>query len=196
MRRLLSSVPRLVIAGSLSGVFAACASTGTPSPDDHSQSERVVITDPNGHMMHTTDNYSAMEVSIHAPPPSVMATLSEVYPELGIPVGTMMSTTGQIGNTHYRVPGHQLKNMRLSKVLECGNDPVSGSRADVDEVTINVLSTIRPVGDSASVVTTFLTGTARARGTSSDPLQCSTNGALERMINDRVAKVLGGSTVN
>lgn len=193
MRGFLPSVPGLVIAGSLSGVLAACASSGTPSPDEHTPTDRIVATDATGHALHTTDYYNGTEARINAPPSSVMAVLSQVYPDLGIPVGTMVSTTGQIGNTNYRVPGHRLKTVQLSRVLECGQESVSGSRADVDEVVINVISTIKPVGDSASVVSTFLTATARPLGTSSDAVQCATNGALERMINDRVVKALGGS---
>jgi hypothetical protein len=193
MRRLLSSAARLVIAGSLAGALAACASSGTPSPDDHSPTDRVVATDRNG-TLRTTDTYSGTEAQIHAPPSSVMATLSEVYPDLGIPIGTMLSATGQIGNTNYRVPGHRLKTVQLSRVLECGQESVTGARADVDEITLNVLSTIKPLGDSGSVVSTFLTATARPLGTSSDPVHCTTNGTLERMINERVVKALGGTT--
>jgi hypothetical protein len=194
MRRLLSFVPRLVIAGWLSGVLAGCASSGTPSPDEHSPTDRIVSTNGNGQVTRTTDSYSGTEAQVHAPPSSVMTALSQVYPDLGIPVGTMVSATGQIGNTNYRVPGHRLKTMQLSRILECGQESVSGSRADVDDITISVLSTIKPVGDSGSVVSTFLTATARTLGTSSDPIHCATNGALERMINDRVVKALGGSS--
>ena len=125
-----------------------------------------------------------------------MATLSQVYPDLGIPIGTMVSGTGQIGNTNYRVPGHRLKTTQLSRIIECGQESVSGGRADVDEITLNVLSTVKPVGDSGSVVSTVLTATARPQGTSSDPVHCATSGALERMINDRVVKALGGSAAN
>jgi hypothetical protein len=193
MRRLLSSVPRLVIAGFWSAMLAGCASTGTPAPDDHSPTDRIIATDQNGRVIRTTDYYTGTDARISAPPASVMATLSQVYPDLGIPVGTMVSTNGQIGNRNYRVPGHQLKNVQLSRIIECGQESISGSRADVDEITLNVISTIKPVGDSGSVVSTFLTATARVLGTSSDPVQCVTNGTLERMINARVVKALGGS---
>jgi hypothetical protein len=73
---------------------------------------------------------------------------------------------------------------------------VTGARADIDEVTINVLSTVKPAGDTASVVTTFVGASARPLGTSSDPVVCSSSGALERMINDRLVKALGGSSGN
>lgn len=195
MRRLLSSVPRLVIAGSLTGMLGACASSGTPSPDDHPPTDRVITTDQNGQVIRTTDYYTGTQARINAPPSSVMATLSQVYPDLGIPIGTMVTATGKIGNSNYRVPGHRLKDLPLSRVVECGQESVSGSRADVDEITLSVVSTIKPVGDSGSIVSTFLTASARVLGTSSDPIHCATSGALERMINNRVMKALGGDAM-
>src|ERR1700722_2886968 len=57
MRRFVSFVPLLMIAGSLSAVLAACASSGTPSPDEHSPTDRIVVTDPNGRVIRTTDSY-------------------------------------------------------------------------------------------------------------------------------------------
>lgn len=192
--RVARPVSCLMIAGSLTGVLAGCASTGntTPAPGDPPV-DRVVAVDQNGHSVHTTDSYTGTEAQVHAPQGSAIAALSQIYPDLGIPIGTLVSSAGQIGNTSYRVPGHRLKTMQLSRLLECGQESVTGARADIDEVTIDVLSTVKPAGDTASVVTTFVSATARPLGTSSDPVVCSSNGALERMINDRLAKALGSS---
>ena len=197
MRRVARPVSCLMIAGSLTGALAGCASTGnsTPAPGDPPV-DRVVAVDQNGRSIHTTDTYTGTEAQLHASRASVIAALSQIYPDLGIPVGTLVSATGQIGNTNYRVPGHRLKTMQLSRLLECGQESVTGARADIDEVTINVLSTVKPAGDTASVVTTFVGASARPLGTSSDPVVCSSSGALERMINDRLVKALGGSSGN
>ncbi len=186
----------MVIAGSLSGMLAACASGGTPSPDEHAPTDRIVTTDQSGRVIHTTDYYSGTQALIHAPPSSVMALLSQVYPDLGIPIGTMVPDNGQIGNTSYRVPGHRLKTMQLSRILDCGQESVAGSRADADEITLDVLSTIKPVGDTGSVINTYVSAIARPFGTSSDPVTCASSGALERIINERVVKALGGSAPN
>jgi hypothetical protein len=196
MRSLLSSVPGLVIAGSLSGVLVACASSGTPSPDEHAPTQRIVATGEDGRVIQTTDYYSGTQALIHAPPSSVMALLSQIYPDLGIPIGTMVTDNGQIGNTSYRVPGHRLKTMQLSRILDCGQESVAGSRADVDEITLDALSTIKPVGDTGSVINTYVSAIARPFGTSSDPVTCASSGALERIINERVVKALGGSAPN
>ena len=191
-----SSVPCLVIAGSLSGVLVACASSGTPSPDEHAPTQRIVATGGNGQVIQTTDYYSGTQALVHAPPSSVMALLSQVYPDLGIPIGTLVTDNGQIGNRSYRVPGHRLKTMQLSRILDCGQESVAVSRADVDDITLDVLSTIKPVGDTGSVINTYVSATARPFGTSTDPVTCASSGALERTINERVVKALGGSAPN
>jgi hypothetical protein len=192
--RPLSSAAILVAAiGSLAGVFAACASGGNQPPGQPPTTHRVIATDSHGQEVQTNDNNNRTEVRVHASAASVMAALSQVYPDIGIPIGTAIAASGEIGNQNYRVPGHRLKTTPLSRVLECGQESVAGSRVDVDEVTINVVSTITPVGDSVSVVSTFMTATARPIGSSSDAVSCSTNGALEKMINTQLQKSLGAS---
>jgi tRNA U34 5-carboxymethylaminomethyl modifying enzyme MnmG/GidA len=144
-------------------------------------------------MIQTTDINARTEIRVHASPGSVMAALSQVYPDLGIPIGTAISASGQIGNKNYRVPGHRLKSTQLSQILECGQGSVTGSRADLDEVTIDVLSTIKSDGDTASVVSTFLTASARPLGSSSDAVICATNSRLEQMISAHLQQSLAGS---
>ncbi len=204
-------IARLVVAGSLCGVCAGCASTGTPAPDDPPQGDRIILTQggtvasgPGQSMMtshtpmvvHATDYYTGISARINASASSIMDTLSGVYPDLGIPVGTRMSTTGQIGNRNYKVPGHSLKNVQLSRILECGQGSIGGRRADVDEIRLNVISTIKPAPDSGSVVNTYVAAFARSFTSSTDPTQCASAGVLERMINERLVKAFGGSVTN
>ena len=206
-------IARLAIAGSLCGVLAGCASTGTPAPDDHQPTDRIVaiggsaanskgapgggsIGNDIGLVVHATDYYTGVNARIHGPTPSIMDTLSGVFHDLGIPIGTRMSTTGQIGNRDYKVPGHSLKNIQLSQVVDCGQAPMAGRRADVDEIRLNVISTIKPAGDSASVVNTYVGAFARPLTSSSDATQCASTGMLEGMINEHLVKVFGGAATN
>jgi hypothetical protein len=205
------SIVRLAVAGSLCGVFAGCASTGTPTPDDPPQGDRIVLTQGGtvasapgqGYMAshtpqvyHATDYYTGIRVRINASASSILDTLSGVYHDLGIPITTRMSTTGQIGNRGYKVPGHSLKNILLSRIVECGQGSIGGRRADVDEIRLNVISTIKPATDSGSVVNTYVAAFARAFASSNDPTQCASAGVLEQMINDRLIKAFGGSAIN
>lgn len=206
-------IARLAVAGSLCGVLAGCASTGTPSPDDNQPTDRIVaiggsaanskgapgggsIGSDIGLVVHATDYYSGVNTRINGPTSSIMDTLSGVYHDLGIPIGTRMSTTGQIGNRDYKVPGHSLKNIQLSRLVDCGEGPMVGRRADVDEIRLNVISTIRTARDSGSVVNTYVGAFARPLTSSSDPTQCASTGVLEGIINGRLVKVFGGTTTN
>jgi hypothetical protein len=202
-------IARLAVAGSLCGVLAGCASTGTPAPDEPPPSDRIVGTvyggvdnNKNGnpaegsHVIHATDYYTGISARINGSASTIMDTLSGVYQDLGIPIGTRMSTTGQIGNRNYNVPGHRLKNIQLSRILDCGQGSLAGNPVDVDEIRLNVISTIKPVTDTGSVVNTYVTAIARPFSSSNDPTQCASNGVLERMINARLVKAFGGSATN
>jgi hypothetical protein len=197
---------RLAVAGSLCGVLAGCASTGTPAPDDQPQGDRVVLTDAGStssapgqpsftahteQLIHANDTYAGISARIHGPASSILDTLSSVYHDLGIPITTRMSTTGQIGNRNYKVPGRSLKNVPLSRILDCGQGSIGGSRTDADEISLSVISTIKPATDSGSVVNTFVRGFARAFASSNGPVQCASNGVLERMVNDRLVRAFG-----
>lgn len=194
MRRPSSIVTLLAALGSLSTALADCASSGNQPPDLPSTTQRIVSTSQErsrGGVIQTTDINARTEIRVHASSGSVMAALSQVYPDLGIPIGTAIAASGQIGNQNYRVPGHRLKSTQLSQILECGQESVTGSRADLDEITIDVLSTIKSEGDTASVVSTFLTASARPLGSSSDAVTCQTNGRLEQMISAHLQQSLG-----
>ena len=193
MRRPSFTVALLAAVGSFTSAVIGCASGGSQPPDPSSTTDRVVATNANGRVFWTIDANGGAEVSVNGSPASVMAELSQIYPDLGIPIGTALTISGQIGNQNYRVPGHRLKSIQLSQILECGQESVPGSRADLDEITLDVISTIRPHGDSTSTVTTQFSATARPMGTSSDPVHCATNGRLEEMINNRLQKALNTS---
>jgi hypothetical protein len=203
-------IVRFTVAASLCGVLAGCASTGAPAPDE--QPDRIVLTMPGSSVnggasgdvnrmdasmvIHATDSYTGISARINGPTSSIMDTLSGVYQDLGIPIGTRVSAAGQIGNRSYKVPGHRLKNIQLSRILDCGQGTIAGSPVDVDQISLNVISTIKPATDSGSVVNTYVSGIARPYTSSGDPLHCASNGVLERMINDRLARAFGGSAAN
>jgi hypothetical protein len=186
-------------------VLAGCASTGAPPPDDP---DRIVLAIPGSSVnggtsagvnrtdasvvIHATDYYTGISARINGPASSILDTLSGVYQDLGIPITTRMSTTGQIGNRNYKVPGHRLKDIQISRIVDCGQGSIGGSRADADEIRLNVISTIKPESDSGSVVNTYVSAIARPFASSSDPARCASSGTLERMINDRLVKAFGG----
>jgi hypothetical protein len=218
MRHHVRPAAHLIIAGSLTGalagMLAGCASTGPPPPDDNHPTDHIVATlganDRNtnepGHMgrttsnpstsIHTEDYYTGINTRINAAPPALMDALAGVYADLGIPITTRMTSTGQIGNRSYRVPGHRLKTVQLSQVLDCGQGSLAGRPVDVDAITINVITTIKPGVDSGSVVNTYFSATAASYTGTADPVRCASTRDLEHTINGRLVKAFGGSAIN
>lgn len=203
-------VTSFIVAGTFCGVFGGCASTGTPAPDEHQPTDRIVamggtaadtrgapggggIGSSEGLVVHATDYYTGLNARIHAPLESVMDTLSGIFHDLGVPITTRTTVTGEIGNRSYRVPGHQLNSVQLSQILDCGMTPMAGRRTDVDAITIDVIATIKATPDGGSTVNTYVTGSARPYASSTDPVHCSSSGWLERRINDRLVRLFGGS---
>lgn len=169
--------------GMLIGALAviACASSGTQSPS--TITDRVVMTDQHGQVYHSTDVSTAQDITVRTAPANAIAVLTQTYTNLGIPIGTLNSQSGEVGNKHYRITSHSVGGKRVSYYLDCGADPRNGiARADAYDVTMSVVSVVTAVGDSTSLVTTDVEGDARAIGVSGDPIHCSTTGQLEHAI--------------
>ena len=187
----------VVIGSALAPIMAAtgCASTQSPAPAAADPGPRMVLVTPLGRSISTTDLDPGQKVRVQATPLAVMSGLTQVYADLKIPIGTMTTSSGQVGNINLRVPSHSIGGTPLSAYLSCGQgSSLSGNLADLGEVTISVLSTVVAVGDSASLVTTEVAGRARSVGQSTDQLQCQSNGGLERRINVSLALIMRSGT--
>ena len=177
-------VPALVF-----GVLG-CASSSQAPPSINDSTPRTVLTSETGQITQTTDVSSARQVKVLAPAGAVMTALAQVYSELNIPIGTLQTGSGRIGNLSYRMPSNSLGGRALSTFLDCGQSSAFGNRADQNAVTISIISTVAAVGDTASVVTTELGGQARSFGASTDAIHCQSTGRLEGRINVRVATLM------
>jgi hypothetical protein len=133
--------------------------------------------------MYTSDLDPSQGIRVTNTPANTLSALGKVYADLGIPLGTLAPDSGLIGNINLRVPSHSISGKPLSAYLNCGRGLVTGDLADQGEVTISVLSKVVANGDSASFVTTEVSGRARSVGVSSDQVACQSNGGLERRIN-------------
>lgn len=168
--------------------LGACASTsGEEAPTRHTRSvTRLEV--PNQPTLHieTTRDESAIATRLAATPDEAWAALLEVYGELGIRpeqlsvLDTRQRQMGVRGVTLRRIAGQ-----RLSRWMDCGQD-MAGAKADLYEVQVTLLSEVRPGENGGSVVQSFLAATARDRGTSTNPVTCSTSGTLEQEIGKRV----------
>jgi hypothetical protein len=172
-------------------LFAHCASSGqTESSGSTSISTRVLATGGRT-PIETTDVNGGDEVRIGGSRSDALVTLTEIYGDLKIPIGMSNPASGQIGNVNLRIPGHRLNGRQLSDYLNCGSESMVGQRADLDEVTLMILSQVSTAKDGATTVTTTVHGRARPSGTSSSAVDCESRGLLERTIAERLTKALG-----
>jgi hypothetical protein len=167
----------------------ACASTSTNDPGPQITTRQ--LSSPGARVIETTDFNGADEVRVKGSQFDAMTALTQIYGELGIPIATMVPDAGQIGNQRLRIPNHRLHNHLLSTYLNCGQESMAGLRADMDEVTISILSTVRVGRDSVTTVGTMVQGSSRPTGTSSSGVTCESTGALEKAIATRLGTVLG-----
>jgi hypothetical protein len=168
---------------------ASAAATRAPA---QTLKDRILIVDGDGHVYHTNDASSAVEVRVRGVPNAIMTALVQGYKDAGIPVGTLDSDHGKIGNATYRVPTHYLGGKRLSLLLDCGTEPMVGQRADLYDVWISALTTVLPESDSVTVVSTEVEGQARSVGEAGGTIHCTSTGSLEKAIADNLAKRLAG----
>jgi hypothetical protein len=122
-------------------------------------------------------------------PGRVFAALRVVYEELDVPLAIADSVGGIIGNLRFlRI--RTLGGQRLSRYLNCGAG-MTGPLADNGRLQMAVASTILPgSGDSLVVRTAIVAAASSLEGASRDAVGCTTNGALELQVHDRMLAAL------
>ena len=173
MRRLLL----LALLGCASGGSKPPSSGSTPFPD------RVVLVDERGRVYRTPDTgVSAAEQEVPATTRDAVEALVGVYGAVGIDVNQLDWNNGRVGARGFAAP-RRLDGKLLATYLDCGTTSVGQPRANNYAVTMQIESAVRPVTAGNVVLTTLASGTARQQGVSSEPLNCTTTGYLERRIN-------------
>jgi hypothetical protein len=129
-------------------------------------------------------------VEIRGTPQSVYSHVAEAYQELGIPVEVLDTNNFLIGNAAYKVR-RQVGKIPMSRIVDCGFT-VSGARADRDMITFDLRTQVKPAGAGNVNVETLLIAVARStEGASSNPVNCTSRGELERQIADSVRRRAG-----
>lgn len=157
----------------------ACTTGGTQAHD----TRRVLAIDDR--IIRTSDD-SGFESRIHAASDSVWAALIQVYPGIGVEVKTFSREDGEIGNRNFVVVG-RLAGHPLSNYVTCGSD-VLGSQGHIDQAMLSLITFVRPAGADATRIETKLTGSGRKSGVSTDPVHCTSTGALEQLIANAVSQ--------
>jgi hypothetical protein len=88
-----------------------------------------------------------------------------------------------VGNSRFQVR-RVLNRELLSTFVDCGRS-MTGTHADQDQLTLSIVSTVRPVAGGGSQVETLLTAIAQDRtsGNVTDMQPCATRGTLETRIH-------------
>jgi len=168
----------------------ACASTSS-NPGTETTITTRTLSSPGSRVLETTDITGGDQVRVKGSRLDAMSALTQIYGDLQIPIGTMNPDGGQIGNQRLMLPNHRLHGHLLSYYLNCGQESMAGSRADMDEITLSVLSSVTTGKDSVTSVGTLVSGRARPSGTSSNGVDCESTGELEKTIATRLGTILG-----
>lgn len=161
-----------------------CASSGSsPSSGSTPFPDRVVLTDERGRVYRTPDTgVGAAEQEVPATTRDAVEALVGVYGAVGIDVNQLDWNNGRVGARNFPAP-RRLEGKSLGTYLDCGTTSVGQPRANNYAVTMHIESVVRPGSTGNVVLTTLTSGTARQQGVSSDPINCTTTGYLERRIN-------------
>jgi hypothetical protein len=171
----------------------ACASTGGSNSSEPPQTTITTrqLTSPGSRPIETTDINGVDFVPVKGSPIEVMTALTQAYAQLQIPIGVMNQDGGQIGNQNMRLLTHRVNGRMVSYYLNCGQESMVGSRADLDDVTLFVVTSVKQDRDSTTLLGTQVGGSARPSGTSSNAVDCQSTGELEKAIAAKVQSALG-----
>jgi hypothetical protein len=119
----------------------------------------------------------------------VWFALARAYEDLAIPIVTVNRTARILGNEHFLARGNVAR-VPMTELLDCGFG-MSGPMAAVYRITFDIHSQIRPAeGGQVEVQTLILATATPVEGTTNNPLPCTTTGALESLIVDRLKAAL------
>ena len=123
---------------------AACASGASTGVGTSAQTTTTIYTGSEGSPLTSvsTDAPVASTISTALRPDSAAVQLQAAYAVVGIPITLQDAATGRLGNPRF-VTRSRIANEPMSRFLNCGQT-LTGNRADRDQITISIVSTVRP----------------------------------------------------
>ncbi|MEJ7813183.1 MAG: hypothetical protein WKG32_22425 [Gemmatimonadaceae bacterium] len=176
--------------------LAACASrqedTGAAPAPTIGQTGTRVTTAGGGSgqtmTLESTSGPSTSAVSLRAARDVIWREIPAVYEELGIPLTKVDAASFVVGNEGMKVT-RRLKGVPLSRFLQCGGAAPGSANADTYEITLSVLSQLRPATEGETQVVTTVDAAARPVAfNATSTVACSSTGALERRLHDRLTE--------
>jgi hypothetical protein len=168
---------------------AACA-TANPSPSP--SADRVLVVDSDGTPIHQSTSDQSARAFFAAPVAKVWPAVMLSYSDLGIQPSISDRAAGRYGSEGFVAPRHMM-GRPLGDYFRCGYG-MTGPVIDAGRLYGSVVSTITDDGKGGSVVFTYVTGSLRRNdGSSSDPINCGSTGAIEEYIRTATTKHIQGS---
>lgn len=159
-------------------IMLGCASkTGPATPAPPPQTIEV----PGGAPMRVEGQALTFGGTIAAPVDSAWKAVLGVYQELGIEPSIYITDARTIGNQSLKIR-RVLGGVSLSRYLNCGAGTGVGPNADYYNVAMSVMTTLTANTSGATNVVTRVDATAKPLSVGSNPVVCTSTGALERRI--------------
>ncbi|HEX8670827.1 MAG TPA: hypothetical protein VF710_03020 [Longimicrobium sp.] len=179
---------------------AACATTsdpGTTTSVDRRTTNVSYGTGMGGETsinLETSNTIQKRSTQVAAPAKTLWGVLPGAYQDLALDLAVYDSTLMVIGNTGLQVNRGRLGDVRVSRYLNCGTDPMGSALADRYNVRISVVSRVRDAGGGASVLETEVSGDAAQRAVAAVAVSCASTGVLEEAVANAAKLRLAGAT--
>jgi len=164
-------------------IVGACAGSGSGASSAPATARPISTPGVGG--IRTVGSDPSTVHTIPFAPDQVWRSLPAVFDSIGIPVATLDVPNKKMGNPAFKVRG-RLKNVPLSRYIDCGNSTQIGPNADSYDVNINLMAEVRPAPAGATTITTTFEAVARPANFAQSYSQCSSKGVLETRFSDLV----------
>jgi hypothetical protein len=124
------------------------------------------------------------------PPEQVVLAVKTVYEQIGLPLLQSSENQEELFTPYLRVQ-RQLYGRNNSEFFGCQEgDLTGGSLADRGSVVFAILTRVRPARGGGSVLQTQVDARVTRRDVSSNTVECTTTGVLEKALIDMVGQIL------
>ena len=168
--------------------LAACASS-TASPA--SSPDRILVVDSDGKVIRQSTADENARITFAAPLDRVWPAIRLAYDDLGLEPTVSDRSSGRYGNAGFIAP-RRMMGRPLGEFFSCGSG-LTGPLIEAGRLHANVVSTLIDDGKGGTIVLTHVSASLKRNdGTSTNPITCSSTGALEEYIRSATEKRLTG----
>jgi hypothetical protein len=175
-------------------LLCACTTAGkTPTPlaTDATRTPAGIGVEGATLDVRLTRDERGMNLVLARPADVVWAAIPGVYEELGIEPELIDTPSRQYGSN--AVTGLRVAGIPMSEVARCGAQATGLQATTRMRVRLTVITTVTPLDDRSSVLSTRVTGQgSRIDGTSTGSSDCVSTGKLEERIAGHVRLETGG----